>query len=117
MLHATQTDRKRLPTKKGRVEHIVPVTWNDPERTLWEPWSKAVGTLRTLGEPCGAKLWEPCGTKLWEPCGTKLWEPRRNVGAKLWEPWGNLVKQSCGNLGNLAGTLLGTLWSKIVGTS
>ena len=39
---------------------------------LWEPWSKAVGTLRTLGEPCGAKLWEPCGTKLWEPCGTKF---------------------------------------------
>ena len=121
---------------------VVGTLWTKVVGTLREPWSKAAGTLRSLGEPCGAKLWEPCGTKLWVPCGTKCWEPRRNVGAKLWEPWGNLVEQSCGNLGNfgnLAGSLgtlrepggnlvgqscgnlvwnkvVGTLWNKTVGT-
>ena len=86
--------------------------------TLWEPGSKAVGTL-ALGQPWRkavgtfGPLWDPCGNleakwaKLWEASGNlaaKLWEPCANLGAKLWEPWATL-EQSCGNLGRFAGNL------------
>ena len=96
---------------------VVGPLWNKVVGTLWEPWSKAVGTLGTLGEPCGAK-WrnKVVGTfgTFWGKVVEILWAPWSKIVETLGTlagPCGDLVGQSCGNVVEQScGNLVGTFW-------
>ena len=85
----------------GNIGATLWEPWGNVGAKLWEPWSKLVGTLETLGEPCGNLVGQSCGNLVEQSCGNLV---EQNCG----NPVGTL-EQSCGNLG-------GTLWNKVVGT-